>query len=85
MVARERVLNITLSADAELIKKGREYAKAHNSSLNQLVRDYLLRLTGGGDAEKAAEEFVRIASTMAGKSDNGYRFSRDDIYDRFAE
>jgi hypothetical protein len=78
-------LNITLSADTELINKGREYAKAHNTSLNQLVRDYLLRLTGGGDAEKAAKEFVRIASTMPGKSDNGYKFSRDVIYDRYAD
>ena len=78
-------MNITLSADTELIKKGREYARAHNTSLNQLVRDYLLRLTGGGDAEKAAEEFVRIASTMPGKSDNGYEFSRDAIYDRYAD
>lgn len=78
-------MNITLSADAELIKKGREYARMHNTSLNQLVRDYLLRLSGGGDAEKAAEEFVRIASKMAGKSDNGYKFSRDAIYDRHAD
>ncbi len=78
-------MNITLSADTELIKKGREYAKAHNTSLNQLVRDYLLRLTGGGDAEKAAVEFVRIASTMPGKSDNGYKFSRDVIYDRYTD
>ena len=78
-------MNITLSADTELIKKGREYARAHNTSLNQLVRDYLLRLTGGNDAEKAAEEFVRIATTMPGKSDNGYKFTRDAIYDRHAD
>lgn len=75
-------MNITLSADTELIKKGREYANAHNTSLNQLIRDYLLKLTGECDAEKSAEEFVRLASTMPGKSSNEFKFSRDVVYDR---
>ncbi|VAX09662.1 hypothetical protein MNBD_GAMMA26-1135 [hydrothermal vent metagenome] len=78
-------MNITLSADTELIKKGREYAKAHNTSLNQLIRDYLLRLTGECEAEKAADEFVHIASTMSGQSDSDFRFSRDAVYDRQAD
>lgn len=78
-------MNITLSADRDLIKKGREYARAHDTSLNQLVRDYLLRLTGGSDAETAADEFVHIAKTMPGQSDNGYSFSRDAIYDRYTD
>ncbi|MDQ6955154.1 MAG: DUF6364 family protein [Mariprofundaceae bacterium] len=75
-------MNITLSADVELIKKGREYAKAHNTSLNQLVRDYLYRVTGGNDAEKAADEFIDLANSMPGCSDSGFKFSRDAVYDR---
>ncbi len=75
-------MNITLSADAKLIKKGREYAKAHNTSLNQLVRDFLRRVTGGSDVEKAADEFLNLAKTMPGYSENGFKFSRDAIYDR---
>jgi len=75
-------MNITLSADAEMIKKVREYAREHNTSLNQLVRDYLTRVTGGSDAEKAANEFLQLAKTMPGCSDNGFKFSRDAIYDR---
>lgn len=78
-------MNITLSADSELINKGREYAKAHNTSLNQLVRDYLLRLTGGMEVDIAADEFVRIATTMPGKSDSKFKFSRDAIYDRYTD
>jgi hypothetical protein len=76
-------MNITLSADTELVKKGREYAKAHSTSLNQLIRDYLLRLTGGVEADIAADEFVHIAITMPGKSDGKFKFSRDAIYDRY--
>jgi len=75
-------MNITLSADAELIKKGREYANAHHTSLNQLIRDYLRSITGGNDAEKAADEFMNLANTMPGQSERGFKFSRDEIYDR---
>jgi len=78
-------MNITLSADADLINKGREYAKAHNTSLNQMVRDYLRRVTGGQDAEKAADEFLSLASSMPGCSDSGFKFSRDAVYDRHAD
>jgi len=78
-------VNITLSADTDLIKKGREYARAHNTSLNQLVRDYLRRITGGNDAEKAADEFLSLANSMPGQSEYGFRFSRDEIYDRHAD
>jgi len=66
-----------------LIKKGREYARAHHTSLNQLVRDYLRSITGGNDAEKAADEFLKLARTMGGRSDGGFKFSRDAIYDRY--
>ncbi len=75
-------MNITLSADEKLIKKGREYAKAHNTFLNQLVRDYLLRVTGSHQAEKSADEFAHLANTMPGRSDQKFKFSRDAIYDR---
>jgi len=78
-------MNITLSADEELIKKGREYARAHHTSLNQLVRDYLSRITGGNNAEKAADEFLNLATSMAGRSDSEFKFSRDAIYDRLSE
>lgn len=75
-------MNITLSADTQLIEKSRAYAQSHNTSLNQLVRDYLTRLTGGSDAEKAANEFVSLANAMAGKSAADYTFSRDAVYNR---
>jgi len=78
-------MNITLSADETLIKKSRDYARAHHTSLNQLVRNYLVRLTGGNDAQQAADEFVRLASSMPGRSDEEYIFSRDAVYDRHVD
>ena len=75
-------MNITLSADKILIKKSRAYAREHDTSLNQLVRDYLQRLTGGTDVRHVADEFVSLAHSMAGKSDADYVFSRDAVYNR---
>jgi len=75
-------MNITLSVDAELIKRGREYACAHHTSLNQLVKDYLSSITGGNDAEGFANEFMQLARTIGGRSDDGFKFSRGAIYDR---
>ncbi len=75
-------MNITLSADKELIEKGRKIAKAQGTSLNQLVRDYLLTITGGGETKQAADEFAHLAKTLPGCSDEGFKFSRDEVYDR---
>ena len=52
--------------------------------LNQLVRDYLLRVTGSHEAKKSANEFARLATSMPGRSDEKTKFSRNSIYDRQA-
>ncbi|MDX8413883.1 MAG: DUF6364 family protein [Mariprofundales bacterium] len=75
-------MNITLSADAMLIEKGREYASAHHTSLNQLIRDYLSSIAGEGNAEESVDEFIHLAQTMGGQSDHDFTFSRSAIYDR---
>ena len=76
-------MNITLSADKELIHKAREYAKRQNSSLNNLIRAYLTRLVDDMDASAAAEEFSRLSTEFSGKSPADYSFNREDVYDRF--
>ena len=75
-------MNITLSADKELIRKAREYAKRQNSSLNNLIRDYLTKLTDEMDASSAAGEFARLSTDFSGKSSEDYTFNRDEIYER---
>ncbi|GEM_PF-1100741 len=61
-------MNITLSADEKLIKKARDYANRHNTSLNALVRDFLKEIVNDRDAQKAADEFEMIALTYGGNS-----------------
>lgn len=75
-------MNITLSADEKLIARSREYARRHNTSLNNLVRDYLRKISGEKDAAECADEFAGLAETMAGRSDDSYRFNRDELHDR---
>ena len=78
-------MNITLSADKKLIEKSRAFAKKHNTSLNQLVREYLMRLVSHGELKETASEFERLALDNSGKSPEGYAFDREDIHSRVAE
>jgi hypothetical protein len=75
-------MNITLSADDKLVARAREYARAHGTTLNQLVRDYLERITGHLNPEEAAEEFLRLTKLARGPVDPEYRFDRNAIHER---
>jgi len=75
-------MNITLTADEALIAKARAYAQARNTTLNQLVRDYLERITGQLDGPEAAEEFERLARERAGCSEPDFRFDREALHSR---
>jgi hypothetical protein len=74
--------NITLSADADLVRRAREYAAAHNTTLNQIVRQHMEQITGRLSRDAAAREFEHLARTGAGRSPKGYRFDRDAAHAR---
>ncbi len=75
-------MNITLSADKDLINKSRLYAKKYKTTLNNLVREYLKRITNESESKNIVQEFENLARSGGGKSSDNYKFSRDDIYDR---
>jgi len=75
-------MNITLSADKETISKSRQYAEKHGTSLNNMVRDYLKRISGQSDSAANAEEFAQLARSMPGCSQPGYRFDRKESHSR---
>ena len=75
-------MNITLSADKDLINNSRLYAQKHNTTLNNLVREYLKRITNESEGKNIAHEFETLARNKSGKSSRDYKFNRDDIYDR---
>jgi len=76
------MVNITLSAEADLIAKARAYAQTQSTTVNQLIRDYLGRLTGQIDPQQAAEEFAKLARDHGGRSDEGFVFDRRDVHVR---
>jgi hypothetical protein len=77
-------MNITLSASEKLIEKSREYARRHDTSLNNLIREYLKKLSDSSldDNVTAGESFTAMTQKYAGESSPGYHFNRDDLYDR---
>ena len=68
-------MNITLSADEEVIRKCREYARAHDTSLNKLIRDYLHKLVAKDASSSRAPEFAEIAAGYAGEWPPEYRLT----------
>jgi hypothetical protein len=78
----EIAMNITLSIDERTVAKARRVAQAMHKSLNQVIRDYLEQLADQDQAERDAEEFSRLAQQHEARSPEGWKFNRDEIYDR---
>jgi len=73
------VRNITLSLDEKLLAAGREYAKAHKTSLNALIRELLAQAVLP-DSEDWVEAMLRQMDQAKGNS-CGRKWKREDIYD----
>jgi hypothetical protein len=73
------LMNVTLSIDEQLVARARKKAKVLGKSLNELIRDYLQKFTGGDDPEQSIEEFKRLSGRGHSR---GWRFSRDQAHDR---
>ena len=75
-------MNITLSADKDLITKSRDYARKHNTTLNNIIREYLRKLVNEGEIKDIVSEFEKLAANFSGKSQKDYTFNREEIYSR---
>jgi predicted ArsR family transcriptional regulator len=72
-------VNVTLSIDEQLVERAREKLRATGKSLNQEIREHLENLVGDQDLERELEEFRLRAGQ--GRSDPGWKFNRDEIYE----
>jgi hypothetical protein len=72
--------NITLSADEEALAKARNYAKKHNTTLNQIIRDYIQEIVIKSERESFIDEFLKFAQEHAGCSEPGWKFNREELY-----
>lgn len=71
--------NITISIDENLLKKSREFAQKHRTSLNAMIRS-LLKQT----VEKKSGDWLKGCFDLmdrANASSKGKRWKREDLYD----
>ena len=67
--------NITLSADEQLIRQAREQARARQTTLNQLFRDWL---QGLANQEQRTQEMESLFNRFD-EVDSGGAFSREEM------
>lgn len=72
--------NITLALDEETLEAGRIYASRHETTLNALVRQLLVR-TVVADRHAAVAEMFRLMDSHPGNS-RGRGWTREELYDR---
>ncbi len=74
--------NLTLTIDEDLLRRARKVAIDRNTSVNQLVRDYLTELVGERQRREAAvermDELFREGKGRLGP----VTWTRDDLYER---
>jgi len=70
--------NITLSLDDEVLEAGRKYAQRHQTTLNALVRELLIK-TVVADRQGSVREMFRLMDAYPGNS-RGERWTREDLY-----
>ena len=70
--------NVTLSIEEKLLKAGREYAKKHHTSLNNLIRKMLIK-TVQTSTGRCLDECFELMDRAGGNS-KGKRWNREDLY-----
>lgn len=74
-------MNITLSADEQVIERARAVAQRQGKSLNELVREYLVHLGARADAQSAVEELFGLMDEGGGRLE-GRRWTREQAHER---
>ena len=74
--------NLTLTIDADILRRARVRAIQQNTSVNAVVRGFLESYAGKDDLERAKQEILRIArESTASSGPEGRTWTREDIYE----
>jgi hypothetical protein len=77
------VANLTLTIDADLLKRARIRALERDTSVNALVREYLEGLATRDDDREPVDAFLALTESVhAGSGPGGRSWTRDDLYER---
>lgn len=76
-------MNITLSIEDTLLKQARKLAAERNTSLNNLIREYLCHITNASEQQRLVESLDSLWEESSQVAvDPDYRWNREDAYDR---
>ena len=74
-------MNITLSIDEKTVERAREKLRAVGKSVNDEIRQHLRNIAEVDQDDH--EEWIEELQSLSGKGDShGWRFNRDEIYER---
>ena len=74
--------NLTLSIDDELLRRARIRALQQRTSVNALVRDFLLAYAGPDDELQARAAFVALANSVSdGPRRSERKWTREELYE----
>ncbi|MBC8345212.1 MAG: hypothetical protein ISR82_08375 [Candidatus Marinimicrobia bacterium] len=73
-------MNITLSADSDLVRKARKYAQDHDTSLNKMVRKFLQSVVDQPHSKNDVDYFLNSVERIQGNS-KGNKWNREELYD----
>lgn len=73
-------MNLTLSIDERTLTEARRVAGTMGKSLNQLIRDFLSRLTAQDDVERDIAQFELLSEPPQGNAE-GWKFDREELYE----
>lgn len=74
------MMNVTLSLPDDLLKKSREYAEKHGTTLNEFIRTLLKQAVnpaGNDPIQQLINNSQRLEVTT-----KGWKWNREDLYDR---
>ena len=74
--------NLTLTLEADLLRTARQVAIDRNTSVNQLVREYLTQLAQGFDRQSKAIEAIRDIFHTSRYVMGPRTWTREDLYGR---
>jgi hypothetical protein len=75
--------NLTLTIDGELLKQARIRALERDTSVNALVRDYLVEMAGQAKAQDALGAFLELAEQSdSGSGSRGREWTREALHER---
>lgn len=74
------LMNLTISAEAQVIKRARASARAQGVSLQELLRRYLEQLGGTRSSQQVGAALLELMRKHPGRS-SGRRITREDAYE----